>query len=486
MPVALQSLSERRWFAPTVLAIPFLVMIAVLRGMTATLPIFHGSDELVYHYPTILRFSRELPFPDLHSYHAAQTPLYHLLMAYIGKVIGYQLWRLRMVQVLISYGLALAVFGLLARRLRMDRLQALAMTLLFVISPYVFGQSFRLGTDNLALLFSILAIDRFERFRECDRLGPFLAGCALIAAATLTRQSAAFLVPVAGLYALRPGANLSASQRAAALGAVALSVVPVGLLFLNWHGLVPVGGDPGSCGLCAKKGGSGLSLSGLEVHTMELTLASIGIYGTVLFAPEWIPSVRALLSGEDRAARIKRVVRAPLIAALAGAVLLALFPARPGNEAAGDVWKVAGHLPSIHGSSLLFWVLVPLACAVLWLRLERAERPWLVAVTAGCFLIAAVAIRYPWQKYVDPFALLILLFTLAPDELLRARRRLTGAAVLLVAFLAYTVDYSSHRSTPHPAVAAASLTRASGSAPSLNPPARRGAARARTADRRTA
>src|ERR1700733_7099047 len=224
MPVALESLGERRWFAPTVLAIPFLVMIAVLRGMTATLPIFHGSDELVYHYPTILRFSHELPFPDLHSYHAAQTPLYHLLMAYIGKVIGYQLWRLRLVQVLISYGLALAVFGLLARRLRMDRLQALAMTLLFVISPYVFGQSFRLGTDNLALLFSILAIDRLERFRECDRLGPFLAGCVLIAAATLTRQSAAFLVPVAALYALRPGAKLSAVQRLGALAAVALSV----------------------------------------------------------------------------------------------------------------------------------------------------------------------------------------------------------------------------------------------------------------------
>ncbi len=280
MPAVLRSLSERAWFAPAVLAIPFLVMIAVLRGMTATLPIFHGSDELVYHYPTILRFSRELPFPDLHSYHAAQTPLYHLLMAYIGKVIGYQLWRLRLVQVLISYGLALAVFGLLAKRLRMDRLQALAMTLLFVISPYVFGQSFRLGTDNLALLFSILAIDRFERFRECDRLGPFLAGCALITAATLTRQSAAFLVPVAVLYVLRPGAKLSWSERAVALGAVALSVVPVGLLFLNWHGLVPVGGDPGSCGLCASQGSSGVNLGGLEVQTMELALASIGIYGT--------------------------------------------------------------------------------------------------------------------------------------------------------------------------------------------------------------
>ena len=437
---------------PLVLALPFLVMIAVLRGMTATLPIFHGSDELVYHYPTILRFSRELPFPNLHSYRAAQTPLYHLLMAYVGKVTGYQLWRLRLVQVLISYCLALAVFRLLARRLRMDRFQALAMTLLFVLSPYVFGQSFRLGTDNLALLFSILAIDRFERFRESDRLGPFLAGCALIAAAMLTRQSAAFLVPVAALYALRPASKLSVAERASALAAVALSAVPVGLLFLNWHGLVPVGGDPGSCGLCAKNGSGGLTLRGLEVQTMELTLASIGIYGTVLFAPLWIPRVRELMSQPDRGRRVAETVRAPLIAALAGAVVLALFPARPGNDAAGDVWKAASHLPVIDGSSLLFWVLVPLACAVLWLRLRVAPRPWLVAVVGGCFLIAAIAIRYPWQKYVDPFALLILLLTLRVEEL-RSRWRLAGAAVLVVAFLAYTVDYSSHRSTPHRASA---------------------------------
>jgi 4-amino-4-deoxy-L-arabinose transferase-like glycosyltransferase len=423
-------------------------MIAVLRGMTVALPIFHGSDELNYHYPTILRFSRELPFPDLHSYGAAQTPLYHLLMAYAGKVVGYELWRLRLLGVLISYLLALAVFALLSRRLRMERLQALALTLLFVISPYVFGQSFRLGTDNLALLFSVLAIERFERFRECDRLGPLLAGCALVAAATLTRQSAAFLVPVAALYALRPAARLTRTERGVALAGVALSVVPVGLLFLNWHGLVPVGGDPGSCGLCAKRGSSGLSLGGLEVQTMELTLASIGIYGTVLFAPEWIPRVRALLSGRDRGRRIWALARKPLVAALAGGVLLALFPATPGNEAAGDIWKVASHLPVIAGSSLLFWVLVPLSCAVLLLRIERAPRPWLVVVVAGCFLVAAIAIHNPWQKYVDPFSLLILVLTLGPDEL-RGRWRLAGAAVLVIAFLAYTADYSSHKSTPH-------------------------------------
>ena len=93
------------WAVAGVLAVPFLVGIAALRGLTVALPIFHSTDEYVYHYPTILRFSHQLPFPDLGDYNAAQTPLFHLLMAYVGKLTGYELWRLRLVEVLISYAL---------------------------------------------------------------------------------------------------------------------------------------------------------------------------------------------------------------------------------------------------------------------------------------------------------------------------------------------------------------------------------------------
>ena len=141
-PRYLSRVSGARWFVPLVLALPYLITVAVLRGLTVTLPIFHGSDERVYHLPTIHRFAGQLPFPDLVHYNAAQTPLFHLLMAYLGKVIGYQVWRLRLVELAISYLLAWAVFGLMHRRLGLDRLPALALTLLFLLSPYVFGPSF--------------------------------------------------------------------------------------------------------------------------------------------------------------------------------------------------------------------------------------------------------------------------------------------------------------------------------------------------------
>jgi len=434
---------------PAVLAAPFVIAVAALHGLTVALPIFHGSDERAYQLPTILRFGAQLPFPDLGHYPAAQTPLLHLLLAYAGKLIGYEPWRLRLVEVLISYGLALALHSLLHRRLALGRCPALVLTLLFVLSPYVFGSSFRIITDNLATLFVVIAIERLERYRETRRLGPFAAACASIAAAMLTRQSTAFMLALAGLYALRAGASWRV--RGPALGLIGLAALPVGALFLTWHGLVPPGGDPSSCGLCpAGRAGSRSAHGILEVQAPELTLATIGLYGTVLFVPllarRAAPDPRGPVARPAALLRAARVgvgigdVRGALACAVAGALLLVIWPATPGSHAAGLLWNAARRLPAIGGTSLLFWVLVPLAGAVLWARIRAAPRRWSVIAFLGCFLLSALAIRYPWQKYVDPFALLALLLTVAPGEL-RGARELAGAAVLGAGFVAYALSF---------------------------------------------
>ncbi|HUE27682.1 MAG TPA: glycosyltransferase family 39 protein [Solirubrobacteraceae bacterium] len=426
------------WAVGLAIAAPFLAAIAALRGLTVALPIFHSTDELVYHYPTILRFSHQLPFPDLASYHAAQTPLFHLLMAYVGKVVGYELWRLRLVEALISYLLALAVYGLLRRRLRLAQPAALALTVLFVLSPYVYGTSFRVITDNLATLFIVLALDRFERFRETQSLGPFAAGCAAVGAAMLTRQSAAFMVGVAALYGL--GTPLSRRRRVIAAGTLAAACAPVAALFLTWHGLVPPGGNPASCGLCSGAGGAGL-----EVRTPELALATIGLYGLVLFGPELVTLARAAAAEAPRRllSRPTGSLRAPLLGAFAGVVLLLAFPAHTRADSAGLIWAVARHVPAVLGTPLVFWALVPAAGAILVWRIRAAPRRWIVVVFTACFLLGTLVIRYPWQKYVDPFALLIVMMTVRPRELV-SPRALAGAAVLALAFIVYTADYSSH------------------------------------------
>ena len=461
---------DSRWLVPAVLALPFLVMVAALRGLTVTLPIFHSTDEGNYIYPTILQFARQLPFPDLNHYVAAQTPLFPLVEAYVGKLTGYALWTMRLVEVVISYLLALAVYRLLERRLRLARLPALALSLLFVLSPYVFGTSFRAITDNLATLFIVLALERFEHFRENQQVGAFLAGCVALAAAMLTRQSAAFMLAVAALYAVWVGtgptalaaaapdepddraglalaravaARYSAGAFAALRGsglllAVAVSAIPVGALFLAWHGLVPPGGDPSSCALCAPGRDVGATAGALVVQTPELALATLGLYGSLLFAPALLSAASSARGTGYR--RLAIDLRGPAVGLVLGALLLLIFPAQPGEHSAGVLWNAAKRLPTPLGSSLLFWVLVPLSGAVIAWRWRVTPHRWLLFSFLTCFLVGALAIRYPWQKYVDPFVLLALFFTVRRDEL-GTLRELAGAAVLALAFIAYAVTF---------------------------------------------
>jgi hypothetical protein len=129
------------------------------------------------------------------------------------------------------------------------------------------------------------------------------------------------------------------------------------------------------------------------------------------------------------------------------------------------VWKAAAKLPSLDGSSILFWLLVPLAGAVLWARLRGSNPGRLAGLLALTFVLTSVVIRFPWQKYVDPFALLIVLVSVRPREM-RSPRLLLGAFVLAIAFVAYLLDTGAHRSATvnRVAVAPASTSPATASA----------------------
>ena len=162
------------------LAVPFLIGIAVLQGLTVEIDTFHGSDARIYQLPTILQLSERL---DLSDYPSAQTPLYHLVMAGWGELVGFELWKLRLLNVAISYGMALALLRLLRRATPLGGLPAFALTLAFVLSPYVFGASFTLLTDNLAILFGLIALERIHAYARKGSLGVFAAACLAIGAA---------------------------------------------------------------------------------------------------------------------------------------------------------------------------------------------------------------------------------------------------------------------------------------------------------------
>jgi hypothetical protein len=415
-------------FAPLLLAVPFLIGIAVLRGLTVEIDTFHGSDARVYQLPTILQLRDGLDFSD---YPSAQTPLYHLVTAGWGKLVGFELWKLRLLNVAISYGAALALLRLLRRTTSLDALPAFALTLAFVLSPYFFGASFTLLTDNLAILFALLALERVHRFAQDGSIATFATASLWIGAAALTRQSFLWLALVAAFFAFR---RLGIGARLLAAGTVlALALAPLAALAIEWNGLVPPSADPASCGLCTDRPGVGRDA--LTLRTVGFTLALLGLYAVLVYGP----------------GLVRRAPRppVPLVAAAtaAGVALLAISPleympvqaGQPGD--AGYLWRLAERLPTVLGSSLVFWAAVPLGAVAAAVLARRAGWTSLASVYLGAFLAVATPVALVYQKYFDPFALLALaLFARSSD--FRTPGDYAGIAVICVGSVAYALSFA--------------------------------------------
>jgi Dolichyl-phosphate-mannose-protein mannosyltransferase len=419
------------WLFPVLLALPFLIGIAVLKGLTVEIDTFHGSDARVYQLPTILQLSERL---DFSGYPSAQTPLYHLLTAGWGKLVGFDLWKLRLLNVAFSYGAALALLRLLRRATPLEPWQAFALTLLFTLSPYFFGASFTLLTDNLAILFALLALERVDRFRSDASLLTFGLACLCIAGAVLTRQSFLWLVPLAAWFLLRSPAPVERRLAGAAL--LGLALAPLAALVVDWGGLVPPTADPASCGLCTDRPGVGRDA--LTLRTVGFTVALLGAYAAFIFGPRLLRGGRPL-----------QAVAGGAIAGAVGAGILLLAisplayePIMPGQAGdAGYLWKISDWLPVVLGSSLVFWLLVPFGCLVVILLVRRAGPESLPAVYLAAFLIAALPVGLVYQKYFDPFALLALALLARPPDL-RGRWDYAGIALLCAAFVAYAISFA--------------------------------------------
>jgi hypothetical protein len=448
---------RRRLAYPALLAAPFLVGVAVLKGLTVEVDTFHASDARLYHLPTILHFSQGL---DFERYPAAQTPLFHLLFAAWGKLVGFdELWRLRLLNVAISYAAVLVLFRLLVRR-GLGAAPACALALLLALSPYYLGASFTLLTDNLAILFGLVALDRLDRYGADGSMRELALGCLALGAAVLTRQSLVWLALVAAFYILGRPSTLGRKAVGAAFLAAALA--PFAALVVTWGDLVPPGSDPASCGICGDTPGRGA----VTLRTVGFTLALLGLYAAAAYGPalaRWLkPGARDLPAGAylrrtrprelagATVTRARRLAPAPLelAAALGVAVaLLLLSPlsyepiaaGRPGD--AGYLWQVSDRLPELLGSSLAFWLLVPVGALAVALLARRAGLASLPAVYLASFLLAALPVGLVYQKYFDPFVLIALALLARPDDF-SERADYAGVALLGAAFVAYALSFA--------------------------------------------
>jgi hypothetical protein len=209
---------------------------------------------------------------------------------------------------------------------------------------------------------------------------------------------------------------------------LALGLVPLAALLTYWGGLLPSG--PASVGAPAS----------LRLRNLLESLAVIGLWGLLL-----IPAgqVRSWVAGLGRRGSVAIGAAAMLtVTALAGQAMSSLKGGDPYGM--GILAFVGSHYPVFAGTSLLWWLLVPLGAAVLAaLLITRIKRPVdRVLVVSLVALLATTMANTAWyQRYVD-FPVLLLLCALAVTAGSRFRwvDRARWLAVVAIS-LAWAVAY---------------------------------------------
>lgn len=367
-------------------------------------------DQEVFHLRAVRMFAAQWPAFDLVNYSSATTPGYHLLLATAAKVVGTGETAMRLLGA--TFGVALV--GLAAGYFRIRGCSALESVLLalpLAVSLYTFSSAAWVLPDDAAWL-AILAtlIVAFEAPRRAWLLG----GLALLFLVLVRQIQVWAIAPLVASAWIGDEARQGGSLRQAflsrprarlrrSLPMIAAAVPAVGALiafFLLWGGAVPPAGEGNAGGNAAMP---------------VVVLALAGGFGALFSGYLWGAFKRL-----DARARTLGVVAGAAILA----TLLSLLPPTSYNAEDGrstGVWEVAKRLPTLEDHSLLMVGLAGLGAAVIaaWVfALRRRDALiWLTAWVA--FTAANAASEAAWQRYLEPFVLIM--FALAASRLPRDR-----------------------------------------------------------------
>ncbi len=190
----------------------------------------HWGDE--WHFQnTIKQFGEEISLHNLRHYEEMSTPLPFLAYALWGKLVGFELFHLRILSLIMAVITYLVFHRLLFISIK-DEKKVFWGAVLLVIQPYMIGFSIFVYTDMMAILFLLLAVLWHIRRR------PILLGLCLVMA-ILSRQYMAFLVFGGGIYYLLEHITIKRRDSLTMLAAAVLSVVPYLILVFWWGGLSP-------------------------------------------------------------------------------------------------------------------------------------------------------------------------------------------------------------------------------------------------------
>lgn len=391
----------------------------VLLCYVCTLPVVFSSriingraaaDHLNYHEPVIHNFARDWPTPDLSNYHSATTPLYHLILA--GAEVAFEPSRRGFMLLAGLYTVGL--FALLTWSLPVRTTLRLALVLPMLGSMYVLFPGIWLLPDNAGWLGVLVVLLIALRVRS---LPVMLFGSGLVLLLlVLTRQihmwaagiiwAAAWLGPtdapppevdtpvhpmvqIAGLFK-SPGPRLVRLIPAVLITLPAFAAIAY--FFSLWHGLVVPRYQQGSHG----------GYHGWNPATAAFHLSIIGSVAPFYAGFAW-NGLRRLLRSPGW------LVGVVLLALVLTAIPLTSYDASVGRKS--GLWNAVKVVPLIAGhSSPVLLILAPLGALMVASLLAqlRVRSAWIFLAAIVAFVAAQTASPQLWQRYHEPFILMML------------------------------------------------------------------------------
>jgi len=376
-------------------------VIAALIASIAALPLIASddlrgraaADALNYHEVAIRAFASAWPSFDFSNYASATTPLWHVVLATVAHVVSDERVALRLVNLLLSLGMYATLAAFLAGRAGWRR--GVALSLPFMASVYVALPGAYLLPDNAAwwVVLGILLLS----------LSPASArhlwgASALLVVLVLLRQvhlwaaamiwTSAMVGPVVADDALLPRPIRPALIRLLLSAAATIPALLVVAAFARlWGGVVPPtfqhdvqGGNPAVPAFILA----------------QLALASVPVWPVLM--PAW---------REAWTTRRARLVAAALIGAAIGALVPTDFSEEAGRYS--GYWAIVRVAPEIGSRSVLL-ILGSAAGAVtclLWLTTLPRRTSLIIAAALLAFIAAQSANHYAWQRYHEPFILML-------------------------------------------------------------------------------
>lgn len=188
------------------------------------------GDE--WHFvETVRLFGDEISLTTLTKYDEMSTPLPFIMYGLWGRLVGFEIERLRLLSLLLAVVTYLLLFILLSKLLD-SRRSAILGTVFVIVHPYMIGFSLFVFTDMSAILFMVAACLAMNRGRP-------VWFALMLAAAMLCRQYLAFVFLAAMIFFIMQWCHRRDTMPRSMLMATVLSSLPLLLLFWLWGDVHP-------------------------------------------------------------------------------------------------------------------------------------------------------------------------------------------------------------------------------------------------------